>query len=154
MVAAVRIPGRRLFCALALCALVGACGSSSSASSTADNATQVKHTLTTVFHALASGDGKTLCSLATPQGRQRLAAALPHTSCAGIVKLVTAHLSHAQKAALASIQIKKVTVHGSVATVSDTAITSTRGSLAGFIQPGSAPTTLTKQPDGSWKISG
>lgn len=141
---------RRLLSALVVCAMVAACGSGGSANDTA----HVKQTLTRAFRALAKGDGSTLCSLATPQGRQALTAGIPHTSCVGIVKLAGAHLSPSLKAALASVRIKRVTVNGNQASVSYADITSARGSLAGFIQPGATPTRLTKQPDGSWKISG
>jgi hypothetical protein len=149
----VRTSGRCLLAALALSAALTACGSSSGSGQDTAVA-QVKQTLTRAFHALATGDGATLCSLATAQGRKTLAAALPKSSCASIIKLVTAHLSPSQKAALASVQIKRVTLNGGQASVSDRDITSAHGSLRGFIQPQSAPTVLSKQPDGSWKISG
>jgi hypothetical protein len=95
-----------------------------------------------------------VCSLATKDGQAALAKAIPHASCTQVVDLVSAHLSSAEKQALQSAKVGKVTIDGSHASVSDSAITSSKGSLKGFLTAGSAPTKLTKQSDGSWKISG
>jgi hypothetical protein len=146
----VRNPGRRAFSALVISITLAACGSSSSS----NDGAAVKQTMTRALHALATGDGTTLCSLATPAGRKTLAAALPHQSCPSIVKLVSAHLSPALREGLASVKVKRVTISGNRATISDTDITSSQGTLQGFIQPNSPPTQLTKESDGSWKISG
>jgi len=118
------------------------------------DATKVEQTVTRAFRALATGAGATLCSLATPAGQKTLAAAVPHSTCENVIKLVSVHLTASQKAALESVKIKKVTISGDHATVSDADLTSAHGSLKGFIQSGSAPTKLTKQSDGSWKLSG
>jgi hypothetical protein len=143
---------RRLLLMVAVGALLAACGSSSSSSS--GDASAVKSTLKRAFHAVATGDGPGFCSLATPAGQKTLANAIPNASCATVIRKVSTQLSAAQKAALNSVQIKKVKITGSQATVSASDITSTSGSLKGFLQPGSAPSVLTKQSDGSWKISG
>ncbi|MDQ6836270.1 MAG: hypothetical protein M3016_08800 [Actinomycetota bacterium] len=139
--------------ALALCLVLAACGSNSSPSASQDVA-QVKATLTRAFRALAAGDGATVCSLATPQGRKSLATALPHSSCVRVIMVVAAHLRPPQKAALSSLQVKKATVSGRHAIVKDSDLSSARGSLKGFIRATAPPTQLTKQADGSWKISG
>jgi hypothetical protein len=150
MVAGVRSLSIRLLGAVALSAVLAACGGGSSN----NDAAQVKQTVTRAFRALATGDGATLCSLATPAGQKTLAAGLPHSTCAAVIKAVSDHLSPQQKAGLESVQIKKVEINGNQATVSDADLTSARGTLKGFINPNSPPTKLTKQSDGSWKLSG
>jgi hypothetical protein len=150
MVAGVRSLSIRLLAAVAVSAALAACGGSSSNNDVA----QVKQTLSRAFRALATGDGATLCSLATPAGQKELASGLPHSTCPAVVKLVSEHLSPQQKAGLESVQVKKVVVSGNQATVSDADLTSARGTLKGFITPTSPPSKLTKQSDGSWKLSG
>jgi hypothetical protein len=150
MVAGVGSLSIRLLAAVAVSGVLAACGGSSSN----NDAAQVKQTVTRAFRALATGDGATLCSLATPAGQKTLAAGLPHSTCAEVVKVVSLHLSPQQKAGLESVQVKKVVVNGSHATVSDADLTSAHGTLKGFINPNSPPTKLTKQSDGSWKLSG
>jgi hypothetical protein len=131
-------------------AIVG-CGSSGNSSA---DTTAVKQTVSRVLHALGSGDGTTVCALATKDGQAALAKAVPHSTCAQVVQLVGAHLSPTQKAGLESAKIGKVTLNGDHASVPDSSITSAKGSLKGFLESGSAPTQLTKQSDGSWRISG
>jgi nitrous oxide reductase accessory protein NosL len=138
----------RLLAALAVSLVIAGCGGGSS------EATKVEQTVTRAFHALATGDGATLCSLATPAGQKSLAAAVPHSSCAAVIKLVSAHLTASQKAGLESLKIKNVTINGDQATINDSDLTTAHGSLKGFIESGSPPTKLTKQSDGSWKLSG
>jgi hypothetical protein len=150
MVASVRSLSIRLLAAVAVSAALVACGGGSSN----NDAAQVKQTVSRAFSALATGDGATLCSLATPAGQKELASGLPHSTCSAVVKLVSEHLSPQQKAGLESVQVKKVVVNGNHATVSDADLTTTRGTLKGFINPTSPPTKLTKQSDGSWKLSG
>jgi nitrous oxide reductase accessory protein NosL len=149
MVAGVGSLSIRLLAAVAVSAVLAACGGSGN-----NDAAQVKQTVTRAFRALATGDGAILCSLATPAGQKTLAAGLPHSTCAAVVEAVSVHLSAQQKAGLESVQIKKVEVSGIHATVSDADLTSARGTLKGFINPNSPPTKLTKQSDGSWKLSG
>jgi ketosteroid isomerase-like protein len=114
---------------------------------------KVKQTLTREMMAVAAGDSATACSLATPAGQARLARAVSGGSCEEVITLVAKHLPPALKAGLESAKVNRVTISGDTATVQDSDITSTRGSLAGFLQPGSAPTVFQKQPDGSWKIA-
>jgi hypothetical protein len=146
----VRFLGIRLLAAVAVSAALAACGGGSSN----NDAAQVKQTVSRAFRALATGDGATLCSLATAAGQQELASGLPHSTCAAVVKLVSEHLSPQQKAGLESVQVKNVVINGNHATVSDADLTSAHGTLKGFINPNSPPTKLTKQSDGSWKLSG
>jgi hypothetical protein len=150
MVAGVRSLSIRLLGAVLVSASLAACGGGSSSNDVA----QIKQTVSRAFGALATGDGATLCSLATPAGQKELASGLPHSTCAAVVKLVSVHLSPQQKAGLESVQVKKVEINGNQATVSDADLTSARGTLKGFIDPKSPPTKLTKQSDGSWKLSG
>jgi ketosteroid isomerase-like protein len=135
----------------ALCAAAGLVGCGGSSGSSADTAA-VQQTVTKVLHALGSGDGATVCSLATKDGQAALAKALPHSTCPQVVDLVSAHLSSAQKQGLQSAKVGKVKVDGDHASVPSSAITTSKGTLKGFLQ--GAPTKLTKQSDGSWKISG
>jgi hypothetical protein len=153
MVARVRSLSIRLLAAVAVSAALAACGGGGSSSNNND-AAQVKQTVSRAFSALATGDGATLCSLATPAGQKELASGLPHSTCPAVVKLVSEHLSPQQKAGLESVQVKKVVIDGNQATVSDADLTTARGTLKGFIDPKSPPTKLTKQSDGSWKLSG
>jgi len=115
---------------------------------------KVKQTITRVLGGLGSGDAATVCSSATTAGQAALAKALPNSTCTKVVTLVSDHLSAGQKTALKSVRIGKVEVHGDRATVPNTSISSTKGSLRGFLRAGSAPTRLTKGSDGTWKISG
>ena len=134
---------------LTLCLTLAACGAGSSA-----DGSHAAQTLTQAFHALATGDGATICALATPAGQRSLASAVPGASCAKVISLVSAHLTASQKAALGSVHIKRVTVTGGEATIRATDIVSTHGSLRGFLSARSAPTRLRKQSDGTWKIEG
>ena len=67
---------------------------------------------------------------------------------------MSAHLSSAAEAALQSAKVGKVTIDGSHASVSDSRHHQLQGLAQGLPDAGSAPTKLTKQSDGSWKISG
>ena len=139
---------RTLFpAAVAGLALAG-CGGQSA------DGTHAAQTLTRAFHALAAGDGATVCALATAAGQRSLAAAVPGSDCAKVVDLVSAHLTAAQKTALATVKVGPVNVHGSQASVRTRDISSRRGSLRGFLVKNSAPTRLRKQSDGSWRIEG
>jgi hypothetical protein len=128
--------------------LVAGCGSGS------DDTARVKQTMTRELKSAADGDGATACSLATPSGQAKLARAVPGSTCEQVISLLSQRLPSQVKEGLRSAEIKKVTVNGDTATVQDADITSARGNLGGFLQPGSPPTILTKQPDGTWKISG
>jgi hypothetical protein len=133
--------------------LLAACGSSATAPP-GRGAAGAKATITRAFRALARGDGATVCSLTTAAGRRSLAASLPHASCAKVVALASQRLTTAQRAALASVVIQHVTVSGDQATVTGADVSARRGSLKGFIDSHSEPTHLSRQPNGSWKISG
>ncbi len=143
---------RRLFSVFVLSAvLLAGCGSSTGLSGDASHAA---NTLTRAFHALGTGDGGTVCSLATTAGQKSLASAVPHSTCAQVVTLVSAHLTTNQKAALRSVKVKNVSVKGNLATVRAKDISSAQGSFKGFLSAKSAPERLSKQSDGSWKIAG
>jgi hypothetical protein len=47
-----------------------------------------------------------------------------------------------------------VTINGDHASIRDGDITSTQGKLKGFLQASAPPTKLTRQSNGTWKISG
>ncbi|HEX3873096.1 MAG TPA: hypothetical protein VHW26_03045 [Solirubrobacteraceae bacterium] len=130
------------------CVLAG-CGSSE----TADTA-KIKRVVTSELADLAAGKGGAACALATPLGQAQLASGSSAHTCSAAIDEVSAHLSAAIKDGLRTAQVNKVTITGGSATVSDADITSTQGSLRGFLNPASAPTVLTKQPDGSWEIAG
>ena len=145
------LPRRLLSVVVLSGVLVAGCGGSSAGNADSSHAAQA---LTRAFHALATGDGSTVCSLATAAGQKTLASAVPNSTCPKVVEIVSAHLTAKQKAALGSVQVKHVTVKGSEATVRAADISSAQGSFKGFLDPKSAPTKLTKQSDGTWKISG
>jgi hypothetical protein len=148
----VALPCKRALAALGVATAVGLAGCGGGGSS-ADKA-KVSDTVTRVLHALGRGDGAIVCSLTTKAGQQTLARQVPHSSCPQVVQLVGEHLSPAQKAGLESATVGKVNVNGSHASVPNSSITSPRGSLKGFLDAGAAPTRLTRQSDGTWKISG
>jgi hypothetical protein len=149
----VAAPRNRGLAALGVIVAVGLAGCGGGGSSS-DDAAKVSDTVTRLLHALGRGDGAGVCSLATTAGQKTLARALPNSTCPKVVELVSRHLSPSQKAGLETAKVGKVHINGSHASVPNTSITSPKGSLKGFLQAGSAPTRLTKQSDGSWKISG
>jgi hypothetical protein len=103
------------------------------------------------FTALANGDGATACSLTTAAGRTKLQNAVPGATCAQVVTLVSQRLPPNVKQGLRTARVNKVTINGNTATVQNSDISTGQGSLAGFT---SGSTTLMKQPDGTWLISG
>jgi tripartite-type tricarboxylate transporter receptor subunit TctC len=120
-----------------------------------DDTAKVKQTMTRYLSAVGAGDGATTCSLLTPSGQaaferfKRAAAG----SCPLLVTVFNAGLPAQVKTALRHAQIKKITINGNTATVRHADITSTKGDLSSVVPPGSPPTVLTKQSDGSWKLS-
>lgn len=128
--------------------LVAGCGSGNSA-----DAQAVAKTVTQEFADLAAGNGAGACALATPGGQTLLASGTHHT-CADAINLVSQNLPDQVRLGLRTAVVKKVTINGGSATVSPADITSTQGSLTGFLSPNSAPTVLTKQPNGAWQIAG
>ncbi|MFZ0042970.1 MAG: hypothetical protein WAK93_16805 [Solirubrobacteraceae bacterium] len=137
-----------LLIGLSAAVLAAGCGGGSSDSG------KVEKTVQTAFADLASGNGQGFCSLTTPAGQKSLAQNLPGASCAKVLNLVSAHLSTQQKNGLRHAKVKSVTVKGNTATVKNSDITTSSGSLSGVLGSSTAKTTLTKQSDGSWKLSG
>jgi hypothetical protein len=142
----------RLAAALSVGVVVAGCGGSSGSGSS--DTAKVKQSVESAFTALANGNGSGFCSLATPSGQATLAKALPGSSCAKVVTLVSEHLSALQKAGLRNAHVNKVTISGDHATVKDSDISTSQGTLKGFLNTGDKPTMLTKGSDGSWKLSG
>jgi hypothetical protein len=134
---------------LSAAAVVAGCGSSGTS-----DTTKVKQTVKTAFADLANGNGQGFCSLATPAGQKSLAQNLPGSTCAKVLTLVSQHLSAKQKEGLRNATVKAATVKGNTATVKNSDITTGKGSLSGVLGSSSASTTLTKQSDGTWKLSG
>jgi hypothetical protein len=130
--------------------VLAGCGGGASAADAAKVAQTVKREL----GYLAAGNGAAACALATPSGQTELAGASPSHTCAEAIDLVSQNLPPAVKLGLQTAVVKKVTINGGSATVSNADITSTQGNLSGFLGAGSAPTVLTEQPDGSWEIAG
>lgn len=135
-----------LIAAAAALALAG-CGGGSSGDEQA-----VKDTVTTFMSALARGDGATACAKATAAAQQRLTAqaAQAGSNCQAIISAIASRLPAPVKQGLETAQVKKVTVKGNTATVSDHDISSKSGNLGPFL--GGGTTTLTKV-GGSWKLS-
>jgi hypothetical protein len=129
--------------------VVGGCGTSESA-----DTAKIKRVVTSELADLAAGKGGAACALATPLGQVQLASGSSAHTCSAAVDEASGKLSAEVKDGLRTAQVNKVTITGGSATVSDADITSTQGSLTGFLDPASAPTVLTKQPDGSWEIAG
>ncbi|MGI8712940.1 MAG: hypothetical protein ACR2NR_07120 [Solirubrobacteraceae bacterium] len=139
----------RLAAALCVAALtVAGCGSAGAAS------VQVKQTVRRALAALADGDGAGFCALATPSGQSLLAETQPGATCDSVVDRISRELSPSVKLGLLHAQVAKVTVAGNRATVRAADIGSSRGTVKGFLQASAPPTNLTRQADGSWKISG
>jgi hypothetical protein len=67
--------------------------------------------------------------------------------------LAGSRLSLATRAGLLHAPVTHVTVRGAAATVAASDIRATTGSLAAFLA-GNGPTTLRRQRDGTWRISG
>jgi hypothetical protein len=133
--------------------LIPACGGGGGSS---EDETLVKQTVEQFLHAVATGDGITACSLATPEGQAKLLQEVgaPGSSCTQVVTFVAAGLSQDTRDGLATAKVDKVSFDGDTATVEDKDITSTYGDLTAFLDPDSPPTLLTRQPDGTWKLSG
>jgi hypothetical protein len=144
---------RRSCLAAGLAAGLIAAGCGGGGSSTSADSVKVKQTVQHALADLANSDGRGFCALATTSGQAQLARTLPGTSCAKLVALVGAHLSKAARAGLLHVQVKQVRIKGSTATVRAADITSSQGSLKGFLNDSGKPTTLLRQADGTWKIN-
>jgi hypothetical protein len=129
---------------------LGGCGSTDNTGDTA----KIKQAVMAELGDLARGDGAAACALATPTGQTELANASPHKTCIEAITLVSQNLAPEVKQGLLTAQVRKVTISGGSATVSNADITSTQGNASSFLNPASTPTVLVKQPDGSWKIAG
>jgi hypothetical protein len=140
--------------AVSLTVLAAACGSSHDPGANRADVARVKQTVHTALADLARGDGKGFCALTTAAGQSELARTLPGYDCAKLIEYVGAHLSAPARAGLLHSQVQRVTIDGSTAKVNAADITATQGSLTGFLDDGGKPTTLQRQPDGSWKING
>ena len=140
---------RRLAAALSVAIVVAGCGGGGGSS----DAAKVKQTVTSAFIALATGNDSGFCSLATAAGQATLAKTVKGSTCAKVVTLVSEHLSAEQKTGLRNARVNKVTISGDHATVKNSDISTSKGTLKGFLAAG-APTMLTKESDGSWKLSG
>ncbi len=136
---------------LASSALAGGCGGGSSPADS--DAHQIRATVQAALADLGRGDGAAFCALATPSGQARLAGALPGVSCARLVALAGSRVSAATRAGLLHARVTHVSIRGASATVAASDIQTTSGSLAALRSDG-GPTTLTRQRDGTWKISG
>jgi hypothetical protein len=141
------VKARFLLVALVAALALAGCGGGGSGDEQA-----VKDTVTTFMSALARGDGATACSKATAAAQQRLTAqaAQAGSNCPAIIAAISKRLPAEVKQGLETAQVKKVTVKGNTATVTDHDITSKSGNLGPFL--GSGATTLTKV-GGSWKLS-
>lgn len=137
--------------AAAVLALVG-CGGGRA--SDAADAAKIKRTVQRALAALADGNGPAFCALASAGARAELARTAPGAGCAGVVRRISRQLSDRVKLGLRHARVGKVSVSGSRATIRAGEITSTRGTLKGFLQASAAPTQLIRQADGGWRIAG
>jgi hypothetical protein len=115
---------------------------------------KVKATVQRALMALADGKGPAFCALATAGARAELARTTPGAGCAGVVRRISRELSDRVKLGLRNARVGKVSISRDRATIRAGEITSTRGTLKGFLQASAAPTQLIRQPNGSWEIAG
>jgi hypothetical protein len=144
---------RRLPLALVVAAGVAAAGCGA-ASTDGASALRVKQTVRTALGDLAAGDGRGFCSLVTRAERDRLATAFASRSCPAAIHAVGSGLTPAHRTALRHADVKTVTITGAAATVRAADITTTSGSMKGFLSDDGKPTSLVRRADGSWMISG
>jgi hypothetical protein len=130
------------------------CGGGRAADADAANVAKVKRTVQRALTALADGNGPAFCALATTGARAELARTTPGASCAGVVRRISHQLSDRIKLGLRFARVGKASLSGDKATIRAGDISSTRGTVKGFLQASAAPTELIRQPDGSWKIAG
>jgi hypothetical protein len=134
--------------AVAVLGLAG-CGADADA-----DVAKVKQTVQRALVALADGNGQAFCALATPGAQAELARTTPGAGCADVVKRISHELSDRVKLGLRNARVAKVSLSGDHASIRAGAITSMRGTLTGFLQASAAPTKLTRQSNGAWKIAG
>jgi hypothetical protein len=134
---------------LAVAVAVAGCGGGSGA-----DAAKVKQTVRRALTALADGNGPAFCALATAGAQAELARTTPGAGCPQVVRRISHQLSPKVKLALRNARVGTVTIKGDHASIRDGDITSTQGTLKGFLQASAPPTRLTRQSSGTWKISG
>jgi hypothetical protein len=93
-------------------------------------------------------------ALATTGAQAELARTTPGASCADVVRRISNQLSDQVRLGLRHARVGKVTLAGGHASIRAGDITATQGTVKGFLQASAAPTKLTRQSDGSWKIAG
>jgi hypothetical protein len=143
----------RLAGALGLAVAAAAAGCGGGGGGGAD-AAKVKQTVRRALAALADGNGPAFCALATAGARAELARTTPGATCPDVVTRISHQLSPAVMVGLRHARVGTVTVNGDHASIRDGNITSTRGTLKGFLQASAPPTKLTRQSNGTWKIAG
>ncbi len=144
---------RRLPLAVAVAAGIAAAGCGTSASGDGGQA-QVTRTVQAALSALAAGDGRAFCALATPAEQAHLARALARPSCPDAMHAAGVGLTATHRAALRHVVVKRVTVNGATATVSAADVVTPADPGKGFLNDDGRPTTLVRRPNGSWLISG
>ena len=143
----------RLAGALAAAAL-GLAGCGGGGGGGGADAAKVKLAVQRALAALADGNGPAFCALATTGAQAELARTTPGASCADVVRRISNQLSGQVRLGLRNARVGKVSLSGAHASIRAGDITSTRGTVKGFLQASAAPTKLTRQSDGSWKIAG
>jgi hypothetical protein len=144
---------RRLRLTGALSAAVLAVAATGCGGGRAD-AAKVKQTVQQALTALADGNGPGFCALATAGAQAELARTTPGASCPDVVTRISRQLSPKVKLALRHARVGTVTITGDRASIRDGSITSTQGTLTGFLQASAPPTKLARQSNGTWKIAG
>jgi hypothetical protein len=143
---------RRSACAGTLAAVVlsvAGCGAGGGA-----DAAAVKRTVQRALTALADGDGAAFCALATPSARAELRRTTPGATCPEVVRRISEQLTPPITLALRHARVGAVTLRGNRASIRAGQITSAQGSLKGFLQAAAPPTTLVRQANGTWRITG
>jgi hypothetical protein len=135
--------------AVAVLGLAGCGGGGANA-----DAAKVKQTVERALAALADGNGPAFCALATTGAQAELARTTPGASCADVVRRISNQLSDQVRLGLRHARVGKVTLAGGHASIRAGDITATQGTVKGFLQASAAPTKLTRQSDGTWKIAG
>jgi hypothetical protein len=148
-----RVITRRLPLAVAVAAGIAAAGCGTAGSDAAGQA-QVKRTVQVALGDLAAGDGRAFCALATPAERARLARVFARGNCAAAMHGVGSGLSPAHRAALRHVEVSRVTVAGTTATVRAADIATPDDPGKGFLSDHGKPTTLVRRADGRWLING
>lgn len=125
--------------AVMVCALLIGCGGT-------DEQAKIRHTITSYFAALASGDGANACAQLTGNERRllfaNLATRIPELSaatCADAVSKLAANLGADETARLKHVEVTNIAINGQTATAT----------IAGATKQA----TLTKT-NGQWLISG